>query len=367
MPIALLLFDQPPDPKTAETTTTEHPNSVIVVAKLKLTLTKEEQQSIRQLSLHYRDALNFASQVAFANQKTSSAKKLHNLTYYDLREKFHLPAQLACKVAREVSAKYKGLWTKVKKNAEQRKMGITKKRFRGLDQAPHFSSRTYTLTYGHDYSLQTDLRTVRLMATGGRLKCRFAGYTKHLEWLKLGQIGEAKVWYDRSKNNYYLLVSMTLPTPNLQPTDIKTVRGIDLNQRNISASTTRHGDVRFQYGCAPTRQQLISLRQLKQKLQRKGTPGAHRKLVQLSQRERRLTANVLYRATKELAQPNILNGLENLTDVTTRTGQKRKKGKKASQKQRAANQKQFSWSHAQYQAQLSYTAHGHRLRFCSGH
>lgn len=328
--------------------------AVTLTTKLKLSLTQEQQESIRSLSLRYRDALNYVSQTAFAHNKTSSVKKLHNLTYYDVRAKFSLPSQLACQAVREVAAKYKGLWTKVKKNAEHRKLGITKKRFKGLDQAPHFSSRTYTLTYGRDYTLQAKSQATSLMAQDGRIKTSFTGYTKHLNWLQTGKLGEAKVWYDRSKKNYYLLVSVTLPTADLKPTDIKEIRGIDLNQRNISVSTTHQNKTRFQSGDSVVAQKLISLRKLRKKLQRKGTQGAHRKLVRLSLRERRLTTDVLHRATKELAQPGVLNGLEALTNVTERTGKKRKKGKKASKKQRAANRRHFSWPHAQYQSQLEY-------------
>ena len=43
---------------------------------------------------------------------------------------------------------YKGLWTKVKKNAQARQAGLTKKRYKGLDQAPKYVSPTLTYNYG---------------------------------------------------------------------------------------------------------------------------------------------------------------------------------------------------------------------------
>jgi hypothetical protein len=54
----------------------------------------------------------------------------------ELRTGFKLPAQMACSVPRQVGATYKGLWTKVKKNNQDRKACITKKRYKGLDQPP---------------------------------------------------------------------------------------------------------------------------------------------------------------------------------------------------------------------------------------
>ena len=39
-----------------------------------------------------------------------------------------------------------GLWTKLLKNIEHRQAKITKKRFKGLDQPPHYSSPTVQYT-----------------------------------------------------------------------------------------------------------------------------------------------------------------------------------------------------------------------------
>src|ERR1051326_6977279 len=63
--------------------------------------------------------------------------------------------RLACNVPRQVGATYKGLWTKAKKNAEARRLGYTKRRFKGLDKAPHYVSPTLTYNLGRDYSLRT--------------------------------------------------------------------------------------------------------------------------------------------------------------------------------------------------------------------
>src|ERR1043166_10257364 len=63
--------------------------------------------------------------------------------------------RLACNVPRQVGATYKGLWTKAKKNAEARRLGYIKRRFKGLDQAPHNVSPTLTYNLGRDYSLRT--------------------------------------------------------------------------------------------------------------------------------------------------------------------------------------------------------------------
>jgi putative transposase len=96
-----------------------------ITAKLKLILTADQFMALRQTQLAYRDALNMVSRYAFAHSKTSNQQRLQRETYPDVRAQFGLPAQMACNVPRQVGATYKGLWTKVKKNAEARRLGYT--------------------------------------------------------------------------------------------------------------------------------------------------------------------------------------------------------------------------------------------------
>jgi len=124
----------------------------VITAKLKLNLSQEQKSLLREVSLAYRDALNYVSQIAFDNSRTSSANKLQKLAYYEIRGQFRLPAQMACNVCRQVGATYRTLWTKVKQNNQHRKQGKTKKRYKGLDKAPYFGSRTCNLNYGRDFS-----------------------------------------------------------------------------------------------------------------------------------------------------------------------------------------------------------------------
>jgi hypothetical protein len=107
-----------------------------VTAKLKLITEPEQFAVLRQTQLAYRDALGAVSRYAFEHGKTNSVTRLHKGMYTELRVHYHLPKPLACSVERQVSATYKGLWTKLKKNVEHRCAKITRKRFKGLDQPP---------------------------------------------------------------------------------------------------------------------------------------------------------------------------------------------------------------------------------------
>src|SRR5882672_2165639 len=179
----------------------------VITAKLKLHTTPEQLAHLRRLQLAYRDALNFVSQYAFAHGKMSNKVALQDGTYHEIRTRFHLPSQMACSVPRQVGATYKGLWTKTKKNAEARKSGRTKKRYKGLDQVPKYISPTVTYQYKKDYSFKTSTH-VSVLTLDGRVIVPYTGYSQHVALIQKGaRIGAAKLWYDKFKKQFYLLVS----------------------------------------------------------------------------------------------------------------------------------------------------------------
>jgi putative transposase len=85
----------------------------------------------------------------------SNTVGLQDGTYHDIQSHFGLPAQMACSAPRQVGATYKTPWTTVKTNAAARAAGHSKKRYRGLDQAPTYASPTLTYQLGHDYGFKT--------------------------------------------------------------------------------------------------------------------------------------------------------------------------------------------------------------------
>src|SRR5450755_61719 len=128
----------------------------IITAKLKLLTTPEQVMLLRQTQLAYRDALNYVSRYAFEHGKLSNNERLQKGTYHEIRVLHNLPSQMACNVPRQVSATYKGLWTKLKQNLAHRKAGHTKKRYQGLDKPPRYISPTVTYNYRYDYTFKTE-------------------------------------------------------------------------------------------------------------------------------------------------------------------------------------------------------------------
>ena len=323
-----------------------------ITAKLKLELSDSQKQLVRQTTLAYRDALNYASSVAFENNKMSSGVALQKKVYNQLRSVFRLPAQMSCNVPRQVGATYKSLWTKVRQNNEALKTGKTKKRYKGLDKVPKFVSRTCTLNYKRDYSFVKD--KVSLITLSGRIKVNYSGYYKHLELIKSGaKIGAAKIWYDKAKKTYYLLVTLNLEVPELKPEDIKQVKGIDVGPRYLAVETNTQNQTKFFSG-KQVRHKANKYHKARKTLQQKGTHSAKRRLISLSGRERRFTAAVNHSISIAIVSPNTLIGLENLKHIRERTNHK--SSKKASQKQRKANRNQSKWAFAELHGYIDYKA-----------
>jgi len=328
---------------------------VTLTAKLKLQTDAAQFNAVRATQLAYRDGLNAVSHYAYAHGKMSNKVRLQDGTYDELRARFKIPAQMACSIPRQVGAIYKTLWTKVKQNAAQRKAGITKKRYKGLDQAPKFVSPTLTYQLGHDYSFKTE-RRVSILTLQGRVVVPYTGYDQHLALIERGaHIGAAKLWYDKPKKQFYLLVSLEVEVADPTSASHTSVVGVDVGIRYLAVTATTRGEQSFHSGKSimPKANHYARMRK---RLQKKGTRSATRRLVVITGRERRLKQDANHVVSKQIvsAYPHALIGLEHLTDIRDRT--KRRKGKRASKKQRKANATYSKWAFAQLHAMIAYKA-----------
>ncbi len=327
----------------------------VITAKLKLNTDAEQFKALRTTQLAYRDALNYVSQYAFEHGKMRNAVRLQDGTYDDVRARFRLPSQMTCSVPRQVGATYKTLWTKVKSNAAARKAGLTKKRYKGLDQAPKFVSPTLTYQHKKDYRFKTD-QHLSILTLDGRLILPYTAYSKHVDLIQHGaHLGAAKLWYDKPHKQFYLLVSLEIEVAEPTPETHKGVAGVDVGMRYLAVSSTMKGEPTFHSG-----KRVVSkanhYARLKKRLQQKGTRSASRRLVAMSRRERRLKQDANHVVSKRIVEqhPHSLIGLENLTDIRERT--RRKHGKRASKKQRKANARQSKWAFAELHSMIAYKA-----------
>ncbi len=327
----------------------------MLTAKVKLHTTPEQFQALRQTQLAYRDALNATSQYAFVHGKMSNQEALQRGMYSEIRARYRLPAQMACNVPRQVGAAYKTLRTKAKQNAVHRKAGITKKRYKGLDTPPKYVSPTLTYNYHRDYSLKEDSQ-VSILTLDGRVIVPYTGYAKHIALIQYGaHIGAAKLWYDKPKKQFYLLISLEIEVAEPIPEIHTDIVGVDVGIRYLAVSSTTQDGCTFYPGkqIVPKANHYARLRK---RLQKKGTRSATRRLIAISGRERRLKQDANHVISKRIieAHPHSLIGLENLTGIRERT--KRRKGKRATHKQRKANTAYAKWAFATLQSMIAYKA-----------
>ena len=258
---------------------------ITLTAKLKLNTTPEQFAVLRQTQLAYRDALNHVSAYSFAHGKTGNVHRLQTALYAEVRSQFGIPSQMACSLFRQVGATYRGLWTKWHRNAEARGAGYTKKRFKGLDKAPHYVSPTLTYVYGPDYSLKIDQR-VSLLTLAGRIIVPYQGWRRHVTFVReTADLGEAKLWYDRCRKRFYLLVMLSLETPDPTPDTYQQVVGIDVGQRYLATVTTPANQSQF-YSGKEIRQKTDHVARLQKRLRTKGTRSATQRMIAIAGRLR---------------------------------------------------------------------------------
>ncbi len=327
----------------------------IITAKLKLLTDATQFQALRKTSLAYRDALNYVSRYSFEHGKMSNQIRLRDETYYEIRALYTLPAQMATNVPRQVGATYKTLWTKVRHNNAARKAGHTKKRYKGLDQPPKYVSPTLTYNYQRDYSLKAG-NQVSILTLDGRIIVSYAGYNEHVALLHQGaSIGAAKLWYDKPRKRFYLLVSLEVEVADPTPAMHTSVVGVDVGVRYLAVAATPRGKQSFHSGkhIVPKANHYARLRK---RLQQKGTRSTTRRLVIISGRERRLKQDANHVVSKRIVTrfPHALIGLEELKDIRERT--KRKRGRRASKKQRRANAAYSKWAFAELHSYIAYKA-----------
>ena len=226
-------------------------------------------------------------------------------------------------------ATYKGLWTKLKKNAEHRRKKITKKRFKGLDKPPRYSSPSVGYAYERDYTFQCN-QWVSVGTLNGRLNLPYQGRDRHVALIQHeATIGDAKLWYDKQKKTFYVLVSVEIAIDEPTCVQLNEVVGVDVGIRYLAVTSTATGEPSFSPG-KRVRHKANHYARLRKRLQKKGTRWAKRRLKRISQRERRLKLQANHTSAKQIIElhPHALIGLEDLTGIEERTKRKKRKRKK---------------------------------------
>ncbi|MEH2376892.1 transposase [Nostoc sp.] len=142
-------------------------------------------------------------------------------------------------------------------------------------------------------------------ALNGRIVAPYEGWNKHLDLIKTcPNIGAAHIVYQRSSKIYYLMVSLEIELPDISPTTITRISGVDVGMRYLAVETDLNNKSAFYSGKA-SRHRANQYQKARRTLQRKDTRKVLRRLISLSGRERRFIADVNHQISKEIAKPKL--------------------------------------------------------------
>lgn len=238
-----------------------------LTARIKLLPSPEQADGLTQTLERANAACNYISEQAWASQ-TFRQFSLHKLTYYDVRARFGLSAQMVVRAIGRVSDAY----------------DISKDTRRGFSKWGAFPYDDRILSYN------LNRRTVSLWTLDGRMTIPFVAGPRDLELLQFRR-GESDLCYVRGK--WYVLATCDVETP--EPIDVEGHLGIDMGLVNIAVDS----DGEF-YSGGHVQGLRRRHNRIRARLQSKGTKAARRRLKAMSGKERRFATDVNHCISKQL-------------------------------------------------------------------
>ena len=241
---------------------------MLLTASIKLLADAPQKKKLLRTMYQFNAACNWISEYAFDNSMFSKVK-LQQAIYYELREKFSLPAQFAIRAISRVSESYK----------------LDKK-------VQHSFRKTSSVEYDQRLLNWKKLDIISILSLDGRLLIPivFGEYAKLTERVIKNS---AKLIY-RNKH-FYLQAAVEVPEASLQ--EASDFLGVDLGIVNLA--TTSDGEV-FSGSQVDANRERYTL--LKAELQSCGSKSAKRHLKKISGKERRFKRDTNHVISKKIVQ-----------------------------------------------------------------
>ena len=256
---------------------------------LKILPNPEQRNILLETMEVFNDACNDISRTSFENSFPNKYE-LHKLVYYSVKEKYHLPSQLVVRAISKVVESYK-------------------------------INRTYIHEFNRHGSIIFDQRIlsfkgldmVSMNTLGGRIRVPvvFGEYQRQ----QLSRVhGQVDLLY--RNGSFYLAVVVDVPEePGYEPVDYI---GVDFGVKNIATTS----DGKNHAGDAVRRKRIATVKH-RNRLQKRGTGSAKRRLKKISGKEKRFQRVVDHNISKEIIAEAKGTGmgiaLEDLTGIRQRT------------------------------------------------
>lgn len=270
-----------------------------VTAKLKLSLSPEQEILLKETILAYRSGCNRVANYIYS-AKSLNGKQVHDALYGTLRTEFGLRSQMAESVIKTVIASYKT----IEKN-------------QGQWICPVYRQPSCDLVWNRDYSLlkdkETGLRIFSVNTLEGRIKAPFK--TRGMEHYLDGswRFGTAKLV--TRKGNWFLHIPVSREVPVCELQESAEVVGIDLGINFLMTAYDSTGKTQFVNG-REIKQKRAQKAKIRKDLQARQTPSARRRLKAIGSRENRWMQDVNHCITKALVEKHPKSALFVLEDLT---------------------------------------------------
>lgn len=266
----------------------------------------------------YAKGMNYVSNIVYDYGKSIAARKLQPMVYSYLRENLGLKSQVSCNIPRQVAGTYKTL-------VELEKIGI------GEWKHITYSASSMTLSYKRDYDITEN--TVSITTFSHRRKqYKILNYPYAKQFFKTPwKFGASKVVKHKNGDYYFhLTVLQEIKSKKLE--DASTFMGVDVGINYLAVASTTDKKSKFFAGGEIKNVRNI-YKNMRARLQSKGTSSAKRVMKHLSGKEKRLMTDVNHCISKEVVKFAVENnvsviGLEDLTGIRDRTNKKLRKKQK---------------------------------------
>lgn len=302
-----------------------------ITAKLQILVNPSDKQILCDTMKAYSDACNYVSEYIY-NTHNLSRYRVHEDTYYQVREVYGLRSQMAVSCVRTVIAKYKTV-------LENQKEWIK----------PNFKKPQYDLVWNRDYSLNAKNDIFSVNTLNGRIKVSFYKNGFEQYFSDNCKFGTAKLAHKHGK--FFLHIPVTYEITELNQSEVSNIVGIDRGIRFLAATYDSNGKSVF-YDGNVVKQKRAHYKVLRKQLQQVGTPSSRRRIKAIGQRENRWMQDVNHCISKALVENNpkhTLFVLEDLSGVRNATERVRTKDRYVS----------VSWSYYDLEQKLSYKALKH--------
>lgn len=263
---------------------------------IKIKPTQEQHQLLLATTQAFTSCYNTCLDYGWHN-KTSSKRKIHQATYYPLRQRTNLPADLVIQARQKASETLKSL--------DQRK-----KRGKKISKPV---SKLCSIRYNYKSSkINFTEAMVSLSTLKGRLKIPIKVSAFHKQFSS-GKYCSADLVYRQGK--WYLNLVLELPTPELKAaTDCL---GLDLGVSRLAVSS----QAKF-YRSKHLHSLVARHRRLRGDLQSQRSKSARKKLKRISGYWQRLQRNVNHHISRQIVDscpPGFAIALEDLTNIRETT------------------------------------------------